>query len=182
MYRFVLPLFFLSLTLTVSCQQQDDFKSQAEEIFPPVEMTHVALYRKSGLPVIPVFFQGQWSMVIFGNTSCENECIKRLDLINGVESVKKLLVFNGQAKHTRMQELVDSYPNVAITMGTSAASFDNFYKQFDVDTVEPIKKHQQIYLVNPTAELAYSLPQKGLTSEQLGKEMAFLIKLGGTGE
>ena len=178
MYRLVTLLFYISLFLNVSCQQQDNYKSRAEEIFPPVEMKYVALYRQDGLPIIPVFFAEQWSIVIFGDTPCDDDCLDRLALINSIESAKKLFVFNGQAKHKKLKELVDSFPNVAITMGTSAASFDNFYTQFDVDTVEPTQKHQQIYLVNPSSELVYSLPHKGLTSADLTKEITWLDKHG----
>ena len=180
MFRLVSLLFYISLFLNVSCQQQEDYKSRAEEIFPPVQMKYVALYRKDGLPVIPVFFEGQWTIVIFGNAPCDDDCMERLALINSIESAKKLFVFNGQASHTKLKELVEAFPNIAITMGTSAASFDNFYAQFDVDTVEPLQKHQQVYLVNPSTKLVYSLPQKDLTSDDLAKEIAWLKKYGDT--
>ena len=174
MFRLKYLFIYLSLFLITSCQQKEDYQSQAEEIFPPVQMKHVALYRIAALPVSPVYFEGQWTIVIFGDANCQGDCLKRLALINDVEQAKKLFVADGPAQNSRLTELAGLFPNVAITMGATAGSFDSFYAQFDVEIIEPAQKHRQLYLVNPSKELVYSLPQHNLSVESLQKEITVM--------
>lgn len=171
MFRLATVFLYLSLFLTVSCQQQKAFDSVVEEIFPAVPIKYVALYRVNSLPVSPVFFQDQWSIVIFGQAVCDESCKQRLSLVNEVEGAQKLYVIDGLADHSKMSELASLYPNVAITMGATASSFDSFYAQFDVDTVASSQKNQHVYLVNPAAMLAFSLPLTDLTADVLSREI-----------
>ena len=174
MFRLTSVLFYLSLFLMVSCQQRDEYQSRAEEIFPPVKMDYVALYRIDNLPVSPAFFGGQWTIVIFGTSTCDSDCLNRLALINDIKDTKKLFVVDGLAKHTDMREIARSFSNVAVTMGTTARSFDKFSGQFDIETIDPAQKHKQIYLVNPLKELVHIVPQQGLTAADLDKEIVLL--------
>lgn len=165
----------LLLMLNAGCEPQEAYKSRAVEVFPPIPMRHVALFRMDGLPIGPVYFQGQWSVVAFGTSSCQGDCLQRLDLLEKLDQpVNKLFVIDDLADHSKLRELAQKSPSVAVTMGISAASFDNFYDQFDTDTGESIDKHQQFYLVNPLAELAYSLQQQGLKPGDIDRELELL--------
>ena len=110
---------------------------------------------------------------MFGTASCAGECLHRLGLLDEVESAKKLFVIEDIADHSRLRKLGRQFPGVAISMGVSAASLDNFIAQFDTDNGKAIDKQQQLYLINPLAELVYSLPQQGLKSGDIDRELAF---------
>jgi len=174
MFRVSPLLFYLSLFFNVACQSQGDYKSRAEEVFPSVPIKYVGLYRVDNLPIGPAFFNGQWSVVIFGKASCNNDCMQRLKLVNEADVTNKLFVIDDLADYKKLRELAEKFPDVEITMGTTASLFDKFYAHFDVDLVEPAQKHQTIYLVNPSSELVYILPQAKLTSSDIEKEIAVI--------
>ena len=167
-------LILLSLFLLSSCQKQEVYKSKAEEIFPPVPMRNVALYRMDNSPISPAFFQGQWSVVIFGTESCNAGCLKRLALVNEVRQAQKLFVLAGIASHSMLTDLAKQFSNVAISMGTTPYSFDNFYAQFDSDMDMFDDKHKQIYLINSSAELAYKIDFTRLNPGDIDNEITLL--------
>lgn len=167
---------FLLLFLTVSCQKQESYQARVEEIFPPVLVQNVALNRMGNLPVSVEFFKGQWTLVVFGSGNCKSACQHRLELVNEAANVKKLLVIDGLATPAKLRELAGSYPDVAVTMGITASTFDHFYAQFDVESIAPEQKRQHIYLVSPSAELVYSLSSENLTADDLAKEISLLKK------
>jgi len=174
MSRLILLTFYFALFFFVACQKQEQYQSRAEEVFPPVAIKYAALNQLGALPVIPAFFKGQWSIVIFGEADCSDDCLKRLAVINAVEQAKKLFVIDGLTNSAELKELGAKFTNVAITMGVTASSFDKFYAQFNIDGIEAAQKHTLLYLVNPSAELVYSLPQENLTSAELEKEIAVI--------
>ncbi|MBT3205657.1 MAG: hypothetical protein HOM14_15710 [Gammaproteobacteria bacterium] len=174
MSRLIILVFYFSLFFNAACQQQEDYQSSAEEIFPPVTMKYAALNRMDNLPVSLTFFKDDWTMVVFGESSCSDNCLNRLALLNDVKSAKKLFVIDGLANHATLRELAGLFPNVAITMGVTASSFDRFYAQFDLDSIEPTQKQKMIYLVSPSAELVYSLDAEEITSSDLEKEIVLL--------
>ena len=167
-------LILLSILLISSCQKQEVYNSSAEEIFPPVPMRNVALYRMDNSPISPTFFHGQSSVVIFGTESCDEGCLKRLALVNEVRLAKKLFVLAGVTSHSVLADLGKQFPNVAISMGTTPFSFDNFYAQFDNDMQLSDDKHQQIYLINSSAELAYKIDYTRLNSGDIDREITLL--------
>ncbi len=175
MSRLTLLTFYFSLFFIVACQKQEQYQSSAEEIFPPITIKYAALNRIGGLPVTPAFFKDQWSIVIFGEPGCSDDCLKRLALINGVKQAKKLFVIDGLAGHALLNELGAKFTNVAITMGVTASSFDSFDAQFAVEGIEPEQKKSMIYLVNPSAELVYSLDTGNLTTADLEKEITAIV-------
>lgn len=176
MLRISPRVFFLTLFFTLSCQQQDNYQAKVEEVFPPVLVKNVALNRLGNLPVNHQFFKGQWTLVVFADEKCETACRQRLELVNKAENVNKLLVIDGLATPEKLKQLARLYTDVAVTMGITASTFDHFYVQFDIESIAPEKKHQYIYLVNPSAELAYSLAAENLTVDSLHKELSLLQK------
>ncbi len=174
MSRFIRLLFYFSLFFNISCQKQEQYQTIAEEVFPPVTLKYAALNRLDNLPVSLTFFRDQWTLVIFGDSSCADDCQKRLALVNDVQSVNKLFVINGQAGHVTLRELARIYPEVAITMGVTASSFDNFYNQFDVDMVDSEDKHLYVYLISPTGDLAHILNVENLSAADVEKEISAL--------
>ncbi|MCP4075318.1 MAG: hypothetical protein GY744_03940 [Gammaproteobacteria bacterium] len=174
MSRLIILMFYFSLLFNAACQKQDEYQSRAEEVFPPITIKYAALNQIGGLPVTPAFFQGQWSIVIFGEPNCSDECLKRLALINPVKQAKKLFVIDGLASHAELNELGAKFTNVAITMGVTASSYDSFDTQFVIEGIEPAKKKLMIYLINPAAELVYSLSSDNLTVVDLEKEIAVI--------
>lgn len=167
-------LILLSILLLSSCQKQEIYKSRAEEIFPPVPIRNVALYRMDNSPISPAFFHGQWSAVIFGTEFCNEGCLKRLALVSEVRQAKKLFVLAGVASHSMLTDLGNQFPNVAISMGTTPFSFDIFYAQFDSDIELPDDKHKQIYLINSSAELSYKIDFSLLNSGDIDNEITLL--------
>ena len=164
-------LILFSMLLLTSCQKQDNYQSSADEIFPPVPMKHVALYRINNQAISPAFFHGQWSVVIFGTESCNEGCLKRLTLVNEVRKAKKLFVMTGIASHAILNDLGKQFSNVAISMGTTASSFDNFYAQFGSEMELPDDQHKSIYLVNPSAELVSKVDFTKLNSGDIDNEI-----------
>ena len=175
MSRLTLLTFYFSLFFIVACQQQEQYQSSAEEVFPPVAIKYAALNQLGGLPVSPAYFKGKWSIVIFGEPNCSDDCLQRLALINGVKQAKKLFIIDGLTNSAELSELGAKFTNVAITMGVTASSFDSFDAQFGIEGIEPEQKKLMIYLINPSAELVYTLSSENLTAADLEKEMAVII-------
>lgn len=174
MKHFFTLIFYLAVFFIAACRDNDNFKPRAEEVFPPVEMFHVALYRLDNLAISPNYFKDKWTLIIFGPPSCAEMCFERLKMVNEAKGAQKLFVFDGLAQNKQLRELASRFPSVAISMGTTAASFDNFYSQFTIENVQADDKHDYIYLVGPEAELAFVLSQKSLTSADIDKELEYL--------
>lgn len=177
MRRLFIPLLTLSMVLLAACQDHKNHQGRASEVFPPVSVQNVALFRLSQLPVSPVFFEGHWTVVVFGQAACEQDCQHRLQLVNAVQDTPSLFVITDLADHRQLQTLAKQHPSVAISMGTTASAFDNFYRQFDLESIAASEKHQFIYLVNPDAELAYTLAVAELREGDIDKELALLHKV-----
>lgn len=165
------------LVLLSGCQKQTPYQSRASEVFPPVAIRHAALFRMDGLTISPAFFRDQWTIVVFGLSSCGQPCQHRLQRINEVKTGQSLLIIVDLADHSRLRELAEHYPSVAISMGATAVSFDDFYAQFDVEPIMENKKMSFIYLVNPAAELAYTLSGKEMKKGDINNELAHLNKI-----
>ncbi len=138
-------------------------------------MKYAALYQVDGLPVSPAFFQGQWTLVIFGQGDCPATCQERLALINNLESVKKLFVIIDLAEPDQMRNLKRMYPQVAISMGTTAVSFDRFYAQFNDEFADEEQKQARIFLLSPAGVLSYWLSAEEISSADIQQEVQMLL-------
>ena len=176
MGRLFIPLLLLSMVLLSACQEQGAYQSRATEVFPPVAIENVALFRLDQLPVAPDFFNGHWTVVVFGKAACDQDCRHRLQLVNALRNTPALFVIADLANERQLQTLAKQYPSVAISMGTTAAAFDNFYRQFDAEYITEADKHQFIYLVNPDTELSHShtLAVEKLAKGDIEKELTYL--------
>jgi hypothetical protein len=94
--------------------------------------------------------------------------------VNEVKSINRLFVINDLADSSQMKALGRQFTEVPISMGTTAVSFDKFYAQFFDASGSPELVPSRIYLVNPEAELSYSLNQDGLRSGDIVRELRLL--------
>lgn len=165
------------LVLLSGCQYQNPYQNQALEVFPSVAIRHASLFRMDQLPISPAFFKDRWTIVVFGSSSCLQSCQFRLQQVNEVKTAQSLFAIVDLADHARLRELAKDYPAIAIGMGTTAVSFDNFYAQFYVESIKEDEKMDFIYLVNPASELTYTLSVKELKKGDIDKEMGYLNKI-----
>lgn len=173
---FYLLALSLSVLLSAGCQQQPGYQTKASEIFPAVAIKYAALFRMDQLPISPAFFKGQWTVLVFASSSCEDDCQHRLSLLNDVKSAQTLLVIDDLANHTQLRGLKKKYPSVAISMGTTAASIDNFLRQFEEETISMADKNKYVYLINPTPEFSYTLAVENLMAGEIDKELEYFKK------
>jgi len=162
------------LIISTGCNRQPEYQSRKMEVFPAVQIKYAALYQVDGLPVSPAFFQGQWTLVIFGQADCAFACQQRLALLNSLEAVKKLFVIIDLAQPDQMREFKQRYPQVAISMGTTAVSFDRFYAQFKDEFADAEQQQARIFLVNPAGVLSYWLSTEDLKTADIQMEMQIL--------
>ncbi len=165
---------FLCLLLLISCEERAVYESQANEVFPPAEIKFAALFRMDQLPISPAFFRDRWTLVVFGEADCPADCQHRLSVLNQVESAQSLFVITDIADHKQLRGLAKKYPSVSVSMGTSAASFDYFYNQFDVEEISAKDKHTFVYLVDGSPALVYTLSLEDLTSRDIDWELTAL--------
>jgi len=150
----------LSLLLIVfssACQTESAYQSVAEEVFPPVVINDAALFRMGGLALNNSYFNNHWTLVTFGSSPCKGKCMDRISKLETVDGVNKLFVFDGLAGHEELNRLTSKFSSVQITMGTTAPTFDKFYRYFDVDFIIEEEKHDFFYLVNKSAGLEFVL-------------------------
>ena len=166
----------LALLVLASCQSQSSYQSQAEEVFPPVKISKAALFRMGNVGISPAFFHGKWTGVMFASASCDTECQKQLTLVDGIGVIQFLLVIVDLADHSRLRELKDKYPGVEISMGTTAASIDNFIAQFEDESIARSEMEGYLYLVNPDAQLSYMLATASLQLGDMKKELMGLTE------
>jgi len=163
------------LMISTGCTRQAEYQSRKMEVFPAVPMKYVALYQVDGLPVSPAFFQGQWTLVIFGQADCNPACQQQLALLNNLDdTVRKLFVISDLAEPEQMRVLKRKYPQVAISMGTTAVSFDRFYTQFNDEFSDAEQQLVRIFLVSPTGMLSYWLSAEELSSTDIQQEVKML--------
>lgn len=128
------------------------------------------------LPISPTFFRDQWTALAFASSPCEDECQHRLALLNAVRQAQTLLVIENVASHNGLRALKEKYPSVAISMGTTAASIDNFMRQFENESIPSEDRRNYIYLINPAFEFSYVLSVNGLKPGEIDKELQLLKK------
>jgi hypothetical protein len=97
-----------------------------------------------------------------------------MQLANQQRSVQALFVVQGLANYDQLNQLSADFPEVAIGMATTAASADNFNRQFDVELEPGTEESSLFYLINPQAELAHVLPSPGLRAAELEQEIRIL--------
>lgn len=173
--RFILYLALL-LTMVPSCKSGQQYESRAEEVFPSVKISKAALFRMGNVGISPAFFHGHWTGVMFASASCDTPCQKQLALVNGVGGLQFLLVIVDLADHATLRTLKKQYPGIEISMGTTAASIDNFIAQFEDEAIARSEMKDYIYLVNPNAELSYLLATESLQSGDLTQEIRMLTE------
>ena len=168
-------LVLLALVLSMTgCDQQQPYQSRLQEIFPPVPIQHAALNRINHLPVTPAYFRDRWTWVLFGPPDCPRHCRTRLQLANRQQSAQALFVVEGLANHDQLNQLSADFPAVAIGMATTAASSDNFNRQFALESGYENDKSSYFYLINPQGELAYVVTSSGLRAADLELEIKLL--------
>ncbi len=163
------------LVLIAGCKQEPEFQSQLEEVFPPVPLRYSVLNRVNALPITPDYFRERWTLVLFGLADCAPDCQTRLQLANRQQSVQALFVVQDLANFTVLNQLAAAYPEVAISMASTAALADNFQSQFRVETITEDDPAVFFYLVNPQAELEYVLAADGLRPTDLEQELKQLV-------
>ena len=168
-----LVLLVLMLSMT-GCDQQQTHQSRLQEVFPPVPIKHAALNRINNLPITPAYFRDRWTWVLFGPPDCTRQCRNRLQLANRQQSAQALFVVQGLANHDQLNQLAAAFPAVAVGMSTTAASADNFNRQFEVESVSEDDKSSFFYLINPQGELAYLVTSSGLRAADLEQEIELL--------
>jgi len=169
-------ILYLALLMLASCQSESKYQSRAEEVFPPVKISKAALFRMGNVGISPAFFHGKWTGVMFASASCDTECQKQLTLVDGIGVMQFLLVIVDLADHSKLRELKDQYPGIEISMGTTAASIDNFIAQFEDEAITRNEMEGYLYLVNPDAKLSYLLSTASLQSGDLKKELMVLAE------
>ncbi len=90
MVRLFILLRLLSIILLSACQEQGAYQSRATEVFPPVAIENVALFRLDQLPVAPAFFNGHRTVVVFGKAKCDQACQHRLQLVDALRNTPAL--------------------------------------------------------------------------------------------
>lgn len=155
-----------------SCERNQSNENELQEVFPPQQITNVALFRINNLPVTQPFFQNRWTLVAFADSACGSECLQRLNKMIDVDDTQSLLFFSGLADHAGLNDLANQFRQTAITLGTTSESAKNFYKQFNVDFIAPESKQNYIYLISPQSELTHVVSQDSLNPSQLEQLLA----------
>lgn len=164
----------ISLVFIVGCKPPPAYQSRAEEVFPTVAIKYAALFRMDQQPISLTFFRDRWTVLVFGSASCEADCQHRLALLNEVKGVQTLLVIDDLADHSQLRALKKKYPSVAISMGATAASIDNFMRQFEEETIPPADRNSYIYLISPVPEFSHFLSVNGLQKGEIELELESL--------
>jgi len=172
---FILPLLVVVIWLT-GCEKPLDeaigpVPAQGSEVFPPVAIQYAALFRMDQLPISAAFFRQQWTWVNFGQAGCTGDCQQRLNKLDKLTDVQALFVITDLADHQRLRELSASFNKVAIAMGTTAVSLDNFTRQFNDEGLSIEQLEQNYFLVGPQAELVYRVTLEELGAASLQQEL-----------
>ena len=173
MLRTYLSVFLCAMLIT-ACSAEKPYQSHAEDVFPAVPITRVALFRLDTLGVTPEFFRQQWTAVVFGNADCGQACQQLRAVSDALQQGQALMVIEDLASHEQMRVLKQRYPNVEIGMGVTAASIDNFKTQFEDDGLSWDELREHVHLVNPQGVLSYRIPSAALPSVDIDRELKAL--------
>lgn len=174
MNRLITVAFSVAILLLLGCKSENPGPSVLEEVFPPLKISNAALFRINHSAITPVFFKEQWTWVAFARGGCDEDCTQKLQQLNAADGGQKLLFFEGPADNKRLNALAGQFPQVAIATATTAASAENFSRQFDADFIDAAQKVQYVYLVNPDVEVQYVIAAQHVNSKTLAAEIGRL--------
>jgi hypothetical protein len=163
------------LLLLTGCEARQVQEIHLQEVFPPVTMDNVALFRVNNLPVTVDYFRNHWTLVVLDSEDCKESCIRRLEHVNRIKAVQKLLFADGLADQKRLRELIEMYPQIAMTSGTTMSSVENFSRQFDLEDLDRSQKYNYVYIINPGAQLVYVVSDADVNQGLLESDMPLLL-------